>query len=220
MYSEGVTEESRAFLAIVDKIAGLAKKDWKGRKEGAALGDTALKFRDELQKICFPLEDLKFDNLLHDARTGSVEMDQNFYVYLPPLVRESRYIPILRLELNLPSGMVNLRLELHTYRGEEKLPSGIGVRFECPIATDGAHSYHHAQLFSPNSNSSPVPERFPAFPLPAHDPVTLLLCLVVSLYGREDLARFIDDVEIRGELRERLRITLFRTPAFQPAAPI
>jgi hypothetical protein len=56
MFSAALNEESGAFLLLVDKIAALSKRDWKGRKEGAPVGDVTLKFKDNLQAYCFPFE--------------------------------------------------------------------------------------------------------------------------------------------------------------------
>lgn len=199
-------------MLLVDRIAALSKRDWKGRKEGAPVGDITLRFKDDLQAYCFPFEGKKFENLLIEAQTMRKEMDENFYIYLPPMYRESHFIPVMRLVLDLPANTVNLRVELHTFPQNQSAPQGIGIRFECPMGTSGSHSYHHVQLFRPNGNSFEVPESFPALPLPAHDPLSLLLCLIIALYGREELGRFIDDLNLRTDLRDRLRMMLFRVP--------
>ena len=95
-------------------------------------------------------------------------------------------------------------------------PYGIGFRMETPEsmnqttnATDsvGIHDFHHAQLIRTFGQSklddklrvcSPdwLPTTQPSFPLPAKCAVTLLLCLIVTLYGRKYYNRFLAEHEI------------------------
>ena len=77
--------------------------------------------------------------------------------------------------------------------------NGIGFRMETPESANtsiGIHDFYHAQLiqrFSPKQFSDKLqtkclnwlPGSQPSFPLPANCPVTLLLCLIVTLYGRK-----------------------------------
>ena len=64
----------------------------------------------------------------------------------------------------------------------------VGVRFE-PPGDDENHSYYHSQLCSSMGDRASVPdaldvpERYPAWPLPAASSLELLLCLVVSIHG-------------------------------------
>ena len=64
----------------------------------------------------------------------------------------------------------------------------VGVRFE-PPGDEVNHSYYHSQLCTTMGNKSriagalQVPERHPAWPLPAASSLELLLCLVVSIHG-------------------------------------
>ncbi len=78
--------------------------------------------------------------------------------------------------------------------------SFVGIRFEPPGGSDG-HSYYHSQLCSTMGDKSRiagalrVPERYPAWPLPAASSLELLLCLVVSIHG---MAGFND---LRGRIK-------------------
>jgi hypothetical protein len=68
--------------------------------------------------------------------------------------------------------------------------AAIGCRFEPPEGP-GIHNYYHAQIFRafhPGGKELPccptwLPESWPAFHLKADDPVTLLVSMVISLYG-------------------------------------
>ena len=78
--------------------------------------------------------------------------------------------------------------------------SFVGIRFEPPGDSD-SHSYYHSQLCSTMGDKSgiagalAVPERYPAWPLPAASSLELLLCLVVSIHGRADFN------DLRGRIK-------------------
>lgn len=69
----------------------------------------------------------------------------------------------------------------------------LGFRFEPP--GEGNHSYYHSQLCRSMDGGAPlagaleVPERIPAWPLPAASSLELLLCLVLSIHGMNGLER-------------------------------
>lgn len=102
---------------------------------------------------------------------------------------------------------------------------GIGFRMETPekinqntspstnnqgtntTNNNGHHDFHHAQLIRKFGQDEldnklqidcPIwlPQSQPSFPLPAECPVTLLLCLLVTLYGRKYYNQFLTDHNI------------------------
>ena len=102
---------------------------------------------------------------------------------------------------------------------------GVGFRMETPekinqnvnssvnsqslntVDNGGSHDFHHAQLIRKFGQRKlddklqidcPIwlPQSQPSFPLPAKCPVTLLLCLIVTLYGRRYYNRFLTEHEI------------------------
>ena len=107
---------------------------------------------------------------------------------------------------------------LDTCFGANREVYGIGFRMETPHSQDqnadtsanedgetpahrGIHDFHHAQLIRTFRRNTPhdepqidcpiwLPQSQPSFPLPAKCPVTLLLCLMVTLYGKEDYYNF------------------------------
>jgi hypothetical protein len=89
--------------------------------------------------------------------------------------------------------------------GEGKL-CGISFRLENPHREqqeeaqeneEGTHDFYHAQLVkSPGSLSfieypTWIPDRQPSFPLTAKCPVTLVLCLLLTLYGKNECWEFV-----------------------------
>lgn len=81
---------------------------------------------------------------------------------------------------------VRFRLALFLLDDQDK-PQALGFRFEAPEG-EGIHHYYHAQSIM-NFNGRPlkcpgwIPEKQPAFALDAQDCITLIICLLTSLYG-------------------------------------
>ena len=134
-------------------------------------------------------------------------------LYLPPMnkdAEDAEFVPIFSLCCNLSrdQSVARFRVILVTLdRNEKTKLNGIGFRMETPEGTDqndsangndstGIHNFYHAQLiqqFTPKQfgnilqSECPnwLPESQPSFPLPADCPVTLLLCIMITLYGWE-----------------------------------
>ena len=171
-----------------------------------------------------PLAREDLEDLFAQTRSvsGHVEVDfthsqRGQVLYLPPLEKNPHCIPILSLycQLNNQESVAKLRVMLVSLDGNQD-PYGIGFRMETPeymnqntnaTNSDGNHDFYHAQLIRTFGRSkfddrlqvcSPdwLPTTQPSFPLPATCPVTLLLCLIVTLYGRKYYNRFLAEHEI------------------------
>ena len=100
---------------------------------------------------------------------------------------------------------------------EYQKPYGIGFRLETPecsnqtetpAGNEGIHDFHHAQLiknFEKDDLDSKLqidcpswlPTTQPSFPLPAKCPMSLLFCLIATLYGKKEYNN------LRNEFRQR-----------------
>ena len=99
---------------------------------------------------------------------------------------------------------IGFRMETpHSQDQAEETPADEeGTGDEDASANEGIHDFYHAQLIKTFQKKlgeklqinypSWLPESQPSFPMPAKDPVTLLLCLIVTLYGRECYNQFFD----------------------------
>jgi hypothetical protein len=167
-----------------------------------------------------PIAREELEELFTPPRTvsGPVEVDfskseRGQVLYLPPVERNPRCVPILSLycKLNNQQSIVKFRVMLVCLDNEGK-PYGIGFRMETPESmnqnvntptNEGIHDFHHAQLIQKFGQTRLnkllidcpgwIPESQPSFPLPAKCPVTLLLCLIVTLYGRKCYNQFLDN---------------------------
>lgn len=116
---------------------------------------------------------------------------------------------LVRLDENRkPHGIYGIGFRMET---PEKINQGVNSSVNSERVdtanNEGAHDFHHAQLIRKFGQRKlddrlqmdcPIwlPQSQPSFPLPAKCPVTLLLCLIVTLYGRRYYDRFLIEHEI------------------------
>ena len=149
-------------------------------------------------------------------------------LYLPPLQKKvASFVPILSPYCKVNRKRSIARLQVMLIRVDRsRNPFGMGFRLETPgriyqneNSTDkaGIHDFYHAQLIRefrqkwldeslPMDCPSWLPVTQPSFPLPARCPVMLLLCLIVTLYGKRYYNQFLADYEIFdiGQYRAKL----------------
>jgi len=150
---------------------------------------------------CPPVEEKELGGLFPDSETVEVGFSERRKVlYLPPLEKNQEFVPVLSLwcKLDETGAKMALRVMLVSRGGNEGMLRGIGFRLESPYGDEddeenkeGRHDFYHAQLIR-NLGWGPLvegpswlPETQPSFPLTADDPVTLMLCLLLSLYGKK-----------------------------------
>ena len=141
---------------------------------------------------------------------------QGKVLYLPPVEKYGYFVPILSLncKLNETQSIAQFRVMLISLDKNKTTDEfyGIGFRMEtpssmdqnsCPTVNDGIHDFYHAQLVRKLDSKLKnklqitcpnwIPDSQPSFPLPADCPVTLLLCLIVTLYGKKYCNRFLKE---------------------------
>lgn len=137
-------------------------------------------------------------------------------LYLPPVKKYDYFVPILSLncKLNETQSIAQFRVMLISLDKNKTTDEfyGIGFRMEtpssmdqnsCPTVNDGIHDFYHAQLVRKLDSKLKnklqitcpnwIPDSQPSFPLPADCPVTLLLCLIVTLYGKKYYSQFLEE---------------------------
>ena len=133
-------------------------------------------------------------------------------LYMPPLKKDAHFVPVLSLgcKWNQTQTQRSAKFRVMLVRrcnctDENQKPYGIGFRLETPESinqtgaisnNEGIHDFHHAQLikkFGKKKLDSKLqiecpnwlPDTQPSFPLPAKCPVSLMFCLIATLYGRK-----------------------------------
>ena len=125
-------------------------------------------------------------------------------LYLSPTSSQPHLIPVVSLECVIDNTKANIKIRIMLIQKRNDALVGIGFRFE---NGGDIHQYYHAQLIKElqgsTHGSNPViehlewlPESEPAIPLKANDPVTLLLCSLISLYGFRNCSRLATDYQI------------------------
>lgn len=146
----------------------------------------------------------------------------NLYFFLELLNEKGPMLPVATLSYDFVAGSLQLRVALFSVREREGGPvlRAVGYRFESPEAGRyegggdgellGAHDYFHAQPIMRLVKDAPrsaladsearwVPEAQPAFPLEASDVLELLVCTLVTIYGKSHVASP-DFAEVRKPL--------------------
>lgn len=148
-----------------------------------------------------PLREEELGNLLGDPSAPNAELpDIDFsarrkVLYLPPFEEHPEFVPVLSMEYHLRSNPSEPKLRImfmYIEDGDTKL-HGLGFRLERGISPS-RHDFYHIQLirdfrfgWGPTTQCrSKFPDEQPAFPLPAESPISLLLYLIMSLYGRKE----------------------------------
>ena len=130
-------------------------------------------------------------------------------LYLPPLEQYDHFVPILSLkcELKETESIAQFRVMLICLKNNKTIDEfyGLGFRMETPGSNvnDGIHDFYHAQLVRKLDSKLKnklqitcpnwIPDSQPSFPLPADCPVTLLFCLIVTLYGKTYCRQFLEE---------------------------
>ena len=202
-----------AFNQILTPLCEIQESAWFREEERWGASKRALetyKFVSQrrLQSLR-PIKPEDVNQFFPHSKSANVNFfEENKVLYLPPLKRDAddaEFVPIFSLYCNLTKdkSIAKFRVMLVTLDKTNQALDGIGFRMETPESGDrtddnsiGIHDFYHAQLiqrFSPKQFSdklqtkclSWLPESQPSFPLSANCPVTLLLCLIVTLYGRK-----------------------------------
>ena len=206
---------------ILRHLFKIQESVWVRQNPEPKRSDQALKTYDAIYAKWVPItfEEIEYlfkhpELMLNFSQWGKV-------LYLPPLEKDDRFLPILSpcCKLNSQQSIAKLRVMLvclDDYFEENRKVYGIGFRMETPEnqnqevdtpANEGIHDFHHAQLiqkFGQTKLDSKlqidcpcwIPETQPSFPLPANCPVKLFICLVLALYGKKYCKSFFTDNEI------------------------
>jgi len=176
-------------------------------RQGPGASDWA---RKTYQLLCSSLQSVN-QKEIETWLTSDEKIDMDFashnkFLYLPPLERKANFVPILQMQCTLKEDQMDVKLRVMFLRSidDENRIGGLGFRLE---RGKDRHSFYHAQFihdFAAIRDSRSIdiesldwlPEGQPSFPLAAKCPITLMLCLLLSLYGKEYCGTFVNDHQI------------------------
>lgn len=177
----------------------------RGRKASAQAQKA---WEEHLINLWYPMGEEDFE---YWFPTSSYELHVDFsrrdrFLYLPPLEKDAEFVPILSMKCDLDDTRAEMKLQVMLVRLVGRRLCGIGFRLESRRGDEeeeegdtemdeeeereGRHDFYHAQLIRDFDGGPPIecpewlPCTQPSFPVTADCPVTLVLCLLLSLYGK------------------------------------
>ncbi len=137
-----------------------------------------------------PLESQELENRLRESRKShdlSLRIGHGSF-YLPPLEEDPEFVATLSLDFKLSSGKMNARIEMHRIIDDSFF--GIGYRLEFGV---GEHAFSHATLTNKRPDTEDgeflsgcptwLPTNIPRILSLGKNPVSLIICVIISLYG-------------------------------------
>ncbi len=110
------------------------------------------------------------------------------YLLLPPSPKAADFVPLMSMtyDLSTTPAKVCIRVTMFCHDGSNL--QWLPLRLE---SGDGMHGFYHAQLGNSDEPKKPswLPGSQPSFPLCANCPVTLVIALLLTLYGQKETAR-------------------------------
>jgi hypothetical protein len=190
------------------------------------LSGKPLKIHDLLASTYNVFQDVELERLFAESDAYD-SLKQGKFLLMEPINLGSPMIPVLSFRYDfhrsLPEFNIRLGLFLFEKLGEIDELRAIGYRFESPEG-EGIHHYYHAQgihAFEKNSKqwSIPCPDwlptKQPAFALDANCPVSLMACVLISLYGRNIISN-LQSARFWDQFKTYVEALMSSNPTFQP----
>lgn len=180
---------------LLIKVHQEQKKGWRSRD----LNEVSKKNYDILITTKSPMVQ---DEIIHRFSDVSQKPKTNFgdssnFFYLPPLNDNPEFIPLLTFHCDFNRTPEKFSYQLHMYCFGTEGPLSLGFRFEGPHGTadgESGHVFYHVQSIKKlkgcaNSKIEGsidwYPDKMPTIPLLAKNSTSLLLNMLISLYGVE-----------------------------------
>jgi len=162
------------------------------RKAASTLSGKLSDLHDLISAAYHGFDDRELEKVLSKEKPPIADFGEHGKVlFLEPIAGSRCIVPILSMRYDFCRSIpqVRLRLALFLFDDTENV-AAIGYRFESPEG-EGTHHYYHAQLIRDLDRGhllpcpAWLPTRQPAFALDAENALTLVVCLLIALYGLE-----------------------------------
>jgi len=203
---------------ILFQIFKMAERLWHENKTlaGNDIGKKRMNYYNETIESIPPIPKGKLDSLLL-GKTRQSRLVLGQPLCLPPLNEDIEFIPFLTLDWKLNSGWSDICLKIEMYRfveeGHGAILKSLGFRFE-QEEPGSKHNYMHVQINKERAKKISlkgcptwIPTTVPCIPTIAQCPVSLILCLLMSLYGIE-IYKLFSDIHIPEEYWRTLKFIL------------
>jgi len=201
---------------VLRQLNRFSDRLWRQKKDlqGSSLTPSARSNYDRLIIAKYPTEDKDFEDIESNAsKLGKIELGQ---FYMPPLEGNKDFIPLLWVECDFKTSPPKAEFRVGMYRFlSGGKPQCLGFRFEMHN-TSSNHNYYHVQV-TPRPHPEVdcdyadwIPDEIPCVLLPAKNAVSLVLCMLISFYGRRISEQMISQMNIDKKYKEPLA---FLSPA-------
>ncbi|MBX3001991.1 MAG: hypothetical protein KF893_25930 [Caldilineaceae bacterium] len=182
---------SREYTVLKQIFVWLATEQ--RRWQESVLSTTSRRDLFEQVEIDYPsIEERELENYLNSSDTIEL-LKWGKFLYLRPIEEGGFFIPVLTIKYDFGGHEQEIRLRLAFFCIDENGDiKASGFRFEAPEDTDGLHNYFHVQAITGFDKDTPkyqlpcekwIPVKQPALCFDANGPVSLVVGMLVSLYG-------------------------------------
>ena len=190
------------------------------------LSGNPLKIHDSVSLHYTAFREVEIEKIFTGTDSFNSLNHKKFLIFEPVRVG-SWMLPVLSFGYDFrrshPEFWIRLALFLFEELDQNNELRAVGYRFESPEG-EGIHHYYHAQLiraFDKNNEQWRIPcpgwlpTKQPAFALDAHSPVTLVACILISLYGRGFISE-LQHSRFWNQFKPRVATLMASNPSFQP----
>lgn len=204
---------TRALLDLFKALYEEQDTDWSPESRHRKVPSRAREVKEQLtQYWCPPVSRKELEKWLAPGNQIDIDfMARDRVLYLPPLEKDGTFVPVLSVKCRLDDCVTELRLRvLLVSKDDDDNLRCIGFRLDTPewqnkrerdpeTVGRGMHDFYHAQWMSTlemrrqlHSSLMWLPCTQPSFPVTADDPVTLVMALILSLYGKKYYGQFMN----------------------------
>jgi len=194
--------EYRKLCIAIKQLYSYSKLEWKSAiKERPKKLTQAIEGYEIIEDKFITIEKIKLYRLVNEHNKEPCIVTKRPLV-LPPLEKyDVKYIPMVTFDCDfrnpLPSVRYGLKLlEIFQEEDNERIRF---FEFRYELAHGGPHhDFPHAQIsrVGENKNFNWIPEHVPAFPLCANGAMSLLLCIIISLYSKRKSGNIVNHLKI------------------------
>lgn len=192
-----------ALRTILTHLHRKQSRAWSPQRRQKNISDKVQKTWEQLSQSWWPpLKEKELEELLSGSDELHMRISDKKIFYLPPLERKGEFVPAMCMECDIDNNRESLKLRIMLVRHNEETNSlqGIGFRLESPQGSgQSRHDFYHMQLIKGFRTGRDVedipwlPDSQLSFPILAKSPITMVLSLLITLYGKNYCLEFYNE---------------------------
>jgi len=194
------------FRTILTRLYQEQDRTWSPRSSRKKVPKEAQSVWDELSQYWWPpIEERELEKLLKHPDQLDLEFEKHKVLYLPPLKKGGVFVPAMSMNCVINDDVEDIKIRVMLVRrdGESNQLQGIGFRLESPEGEgEDRHDFYHAQLIAGFRKEKDIksiswlPDSQPSFPILARCPITMILSLLITLYGKNYCLEFYNNYSL------------------------